>query len=265
MIKYIIACLLLFPAFIQAKEAPAYDYTQSQFVSDEVWEMVKPYLLPSNHPAKSVLDRIFGDARMTANAKSVQKAGFLKPFPRSYSHCTVSHHPALSGYLVKMFTDDQPKYDDYKAWIKRIKGAEAIKIAIDKYKYNQYFKVPKKWIYPLPSERAPKNGSGKNFILVVEDMKIYHKQKNYDRWRSSKMTTQRADAIWILIQENGLTDSIRAFNIPFCHDDKQAFIDTEHHHEWPVHFDIMTRYLSPKIEKHWVKLMKSGGPAKPQN
>lgn len=274
MIRLIFLCLLWISPFIHAeghakaitdkggvRGTPVFDYTPSPRVSPEVWEMVKPYLLPSNHPIKPALDRIFSQTRVTANAKSVKRAGFKKPLPRPYSHCTVSHHPSLKGYLVKLFTDDQPLLCDHLAWIKRIKGANAVQKSIDKHKFHHFFKVPGKWIYPLPANPPPRNiNKGKNFILVVEDMDIYEKQKNYDRWRGKKMTPQRIDAVWIVMEENGLSDSIRPFNIPFCKDGLQAFIDTEHHHEWPVHYEIMARYLSSSIEQHWIELMRRGGP-----
>lgn len=238
---------------------PVYDYVKSPYVTHEIWERVKPYLLPSNHPVKARLDKLFSKSRITLNQDTVAAAGFDRSTVRTYSHNIVSKHPALKGYLVKFFTDEQD-LEDYTPLICRIEGANCVKAIIEERGYQKMFKVPNKWIYPLPEEPSPPAGYyRKNFILVVEDMYIYRKSKNTRRWKEN-MTPRRADAMYVILQLAGLNDSIYPFNLPFCEDGKQAFIDTEHHHTWPVHFDLMLPYFSSEMEQYWRIVVGQGGP-----
>jgi hypothetical protein len=236
-----------------------YEYEKSPYVSSEVWEYVKHFLLPSNHPVKAKLDKIFSASRVTLNEYSLMQAGFERSNVRKFSNNIVSKHPELPGYLVKLFTDEQD-IEDYAPLICRIDGAQYIRNEIKAHGYEDMFSVPNKWIYPLPSEPSPPEGyHRKNFILVVEDMKIYRKSKNYLRWKE-KMTPKRADAMYVLLQNVGLIDSIYPFNLPFCEDGRQAFIDTEHHHKWPVRFQLMLQFFSPEMEQHWRIIVGNGGP-----
>jgi hypothetical protein len=240
---------------------PLFEYEKSPYVADDAWEYVKPFLLPSNHPVKARLDKIFSKARVSLNENSLLEAGFERSQVRKYSNNIVSKHPELQGYLVKLFTDEQD-VEDFPPLVCRIDGAQYVRNEIKAHGYEKLFSVPNKWIYPLPSEPSPPEGyHRKNFILVVEDMNIYTKRKNYLRWKE-KMTPKRADAIYIVLQNVGLSDSIYPFNLPFCEDGRQAFIDTEHHHKWPVHFDLMLPFFSPKMEQHWRNIVGNGGPLK---
>lgn len=245
---------------LYTKHKKSYEY--NPHVSREVWERVKPYFLPPEHPVRHALDKIFSKSRVLQSPKSIADAGFPKNKPRAWSHTVVSTHPHLKGYYVKMFTDQQADIIDYEMWIIRIEGARAVQATLDRYGYNSMFEVPKKWIYPLPADPAPSKGSfRKNFILIAEDMDIYHKGKNNDKWRS-KMNQKRADALYVILTENGLNDSIYPFNVPFCKNGKQAFIDTEHHHHWPVYLERMIPFFSEEMGKYWKELINKGGPAK---
>jgi hypothetical protein len=240
-------------------EHPVYEYEKSPYVSADVWDCVKPYLLPSNHPVRARLDKIFSSSRVTLNQDTVLAAGFERATIRAYSHNIVSKHPDLQGYLVKFFTDEQD-LQDFPPLIWRIEGANAVRNEIKARGYEKMFSVPKKWIYPLPAEPSPPPECyRKNFILVVEDMHIYRKNKNYRRWKEN-MTPKRADAMFVLLQVVGLYDSIYPFNLPFCEDGRQSFIDTEHHHKWPIRFDLMLPYFSPQMEHYWRIIVGQGGP-----
>jgi hypothetical protein len=160
-----------------------------------------------------------------------------------------------------MYTDDVPDVVDYEQWVWRIEGARQIQASIHRHGYEAFFKVPKKWIYPLPLIPPARLGTeGKKFILIVEDMGIYRSEKNRDKWKGEQMHKKRMEALFVIMQENGLSDSIYAFNIPFCKDGKQAFIDTEHHHKWPIHFDKLTSAFAPKMAEHWKFLISQEGP-----
>jgi len=231
-------------------------------VSSEVWESVNPYLLPENHPIKSSLDHIFTASRVIQSKKSMVEAGFTIISSGKFSHVIVASHLNLKGYIVKLFLDSEPKVMDWSAWKNRILGALSIKNAIDRHGWKDVFKVAKKWIYPLPP--SPNTGSHpshpKNFILIVQDMQILKSKSNFGMWKSPSMTREKLDKIYVLLQEEGLWDSVYPFNFPFCKDGRLAIVDTEYHHRWPIRFSYLTNYLCPSLQKYWVQLIKAKGP-----
>ncbi len=241
-------------SFSKKLKDPKYEYECPPNVEKKVWDLVKPHLLPSNHHIKRVLDKIFSDSRVIADKESVECAGFLKPRQRQFSHAIVSKHPKLKDYLVKMYLDSSP-ICEWRQWLARIRGAKCAQRSIEQHQVQHLFKVPQKWIYPLPARSAlPPGTPCKNFILVVENMHVYHRQKNQDRWKSSLMTKERLDALYLIISENGLSDSVYAFNVPFCRDGKQAFIDTEYHHR-PMTFERTLQFLSRPMAKYWEQII----------
>lgn len=240
---------------------PEYIYRRPSHIPPVLWNIVKPYLLPSNHPVKYALDKIFSTSRVCLNHRNVAAAGFRNSHPRPYSKTVVSTHPQIPGYLVKMFLDDQKGVEDYFQWIKRIDGANAVSSVIQEYKFDNMFKVPKKWIYVMPAHPAPPNGvERKNFVLVVEDMHLVSPDNNTRRWQN-QMTRERIDAYYVICHKCGLKDSIYPFNVPFCKDNKQAFIDLEYNHSWPIPFDITFPYFSAPMRDYWRSILENGGPA----
>jgi hypothetical protein len=230
-------------------------------VTDYEWVTVQPYLLPKSHYLKQKLDSIFRSARVTESHETLTKAGFYKNRRGNWSQVTVTKHPHLLGCLLKLYTDDIAG-NALQMCLKRIEGVESINQCIELHGYHKYFRVPRKWIYPLPAEPRPSSGvTQHHFILVVEDMYIVNRAENEQRWRKS-MTKERLNAIFVVLQECGLNDSIWPFNLPFTHDGLNSFIDTEHHHSWPVHFTLLMPYLSSKMQEHWQALINNGGPLK---
>lgn len=239
-------------------KCPEYNYPSNPHITAEVWDLVEPYLLPSNHPIKYQLDAIFGRKRVSQNLRTLKNAGFSRCYIRGYSKLVVTEHPMLRGYWLKLFIDEQD-ITDYPYLIHRIEGALAIKEAIIRHGYQEHFIVPVKWLYPLPAEPSPPDGCHrKNFILIAEDMDLYKKSENYKKW-ASKITPPRALAIYTIMQELGLNDCIHPFNLPFTHDGRQAFIDTEHHHNWPVRFDLMLKHFPQAIRNNWSKIIENEG------
>src|ERR1700733_1887911 len=111
---------------------PVYEYTRPDHVEQVIWDVVAPHFLPSNHPVKPKLDKIFSSSRVTANEKSVGAAGFTKPKARRYSDTTVTGHPKLKGYLIKLVRDDQD-LNDWEMLLERIKGARLVEECIKKH------------------------------------------------------------------------------------------------------------------------------------
>jgi len=225
-------------------------------VSPHIMEKVRPYLLPDNHPAKKTLDSLFAKPPL-ADENSFREAGFqfLQRFkPDEQIRC--ARHPRLKGYLVKTYLDSQKRVGkEERCWISRIKGAELIRQAIAKKNMQKAFKVPRKWIYLLPGNPTIPH---RRFILIVEDMHILDWDSN-KRAYYFQMSRKKMDALYQLITENRLIDSIYIDNIPFCKDGRIAFIDTEHFHvaDMPLRLARLTPYFCPPLAKYWEGLISN--------
>lgn len=231
------------------------EYVRPTGFDEAVWNELAPYFLPEEHPLKERMDRVFTQFRVTLTADTLRLADFKgvrkgKPF-----HATVVKHPKLKGYVLKLFTDDDPMNEEWNDWKRRIIGAQAIEAAIDRLGYQDLFKVPKKWIYPLPVDPEPLPGfNRKFFVLVAEDMKILPREKNFFWWKSVAMTQERVCAIYTMLQEVGLIDSVYIDNLPFAKDRKMAFVDTQHHHLWPIPFGKLNDYFAHDMRYYWEQL-----------
>ena len=148
-----------------------------------------------------------------------------------------------------------------KKWIHRINGAETIRACIKEYGLQSNFKVPHKWIYPLPKNPSPPNNSKyirKNFILVCENMQIQSHETN-EKLYKKKFTRNLMDGLYTIFQVCGLYDSVYVFNVPFCKDGRIAIIDTEYYYKWPVPYSKMTGKFPKKLQSYWQKITNKGG------
>lgn len=230
-------------------------YQQPPEMSLEIWNQLKPYFLPIDHPIKPILDEIFQSATLITNRESLVAAGFKLKTAKQPGNLSVGKHPRLKGYLVKIYLENQDACE-WDNFYKRVNGAEAIQACIRRHGYQQYFKVPKKWIYPLSfhsREQPFPDIFPKNFILVVEKMHLLSQHENGKAFKEL-ITPDILDALYHIIDELGLFDSIFRGNIPFNKKGKICFIDTEHHHLWPVNFANLERYLSPEMCNYWQSL-----------
>lgn len=236
-------------------------YERNPYVPEEIWKEVEPFLMPQDHPIKAKLDKIFNqNKRITASKETLLSEGFI-PTQVQGAVCLALRHLNFPDYIFKVFPDDKNTRVDWQSWVKRVKGAERIRKAIKKFKYDRFFKVPNKWIYPLPSEPSPtqlKLGGRKNFILVVDNMHPIPKERNWHLWRST-LDPKFLRRIMKIVIETGAGDAIRANNLPFCIDGKQAFLDTERTEVWPIDFHPMKEFLNKKMRKVLEKLIKKKG------
>lgn len=251
---------LFFSPYIESshpKFAPPLKIAKSPYISAEIWQKVQPYLILEKHPIKTKLDQLFRAKRITMSSSTLASAGFVHVRPRKYSRCVVTTHPLLKGYIIKLFLDTQASQCDWQKFISRAQGAQSVQEAINRLGYGSMFKVPKKWIYPLPADPAPHPAlHRKNFILVEEDMKIVSDKENRLRWMNDHyMTKERLTAYYTLIKEQGLTDCIHCNNVPFCKDGKMAFVDTEFHHEPYVDARNVAKYLTPNGKQIWAEII----------
>lgn len=231
-------------------------------VEEEIWEEVRPYLLPENHPAWPKLNRVFCAARVTQSTDNFRKAGFRRWNPGRWSRVSASSHPEFPEYFIKAYCDTELGIlYDWRKWIHRIKGAEMIRVCIKENKLQNDFKVPHKWIYPLPKHPAPKKGAQylrKNFILVCENVGILEHSANEAKYKHH-ITQKLMNGLYIILQVCGLYDSVYIFNMPFCKDGKIAIIDTEYHHKWPVPYSKLTKYFPKSLQSYWKQITHEGG------
>ncbi|MBA2369446.1 MAG: hypothetical protein H0V82_10550 [Candidatus Protochlamydia sp.] len=240
---------------IQAERQDSKSYPYNRYVPSCDWVCLEPYFLPLDHPIKGKLDAIFTKKRVTFSKESFEEAGFEKIKLRAPTNIVVGRHPALKGYLIKAYLDTQPYLIDWVNWMNRIAGAQSIQECIKRHDFH-HFEVPRKWIYPLPENPSPENlCNRKNFILIVKEMPILSNEKTLKFYRN-KICPAQLDELFILFTELGLIDSIYPDNIPVTKNGKIAFIDTEHHHQWPVKLEKFKHFLSPAMQEYWQVLIE---------
>jgi hypothetical protein len=259
-LRFWILCLGLM-LFLAQAEGQSIPYERCPWVSEELWEDLKPYFVPEDSPLKAALDKIFWKIRATASPEMMKKAGFIR-IPMEHKRKNVVFHPALKGYLIKTYLDHHNiATEDWRLWLHRIKGARQIQAFIDKQGLGKNFKAPKKWLYPLPPRPEPKTGFKcypRNFILVVEDQRILPIEMNERKyWKIKKA---QLDGLYKIVHENLLHDSIYLHNIPFCEDGRITFLDTEHFNSTRrrVRYERLLPYLRPEMQTYWETLILQG-------
>ncbi len=222
----------------------------SHEITAKAWEAVSPYLLPQGHPLKTRLDKICKKRRILRDVLSLENAGFVIIHRQVNRGLIVAKHPSMPGHLIKLYLDTSSRRE-WSLWALRARGAKVIQDLLDKYNYNSFMKVPKKWIYVVPQKDRPKASLTifpKDFILVVRDMQICSSEVTAEKF--NEMTVPHLTALHTVISEGGLSDS-HIGNVPFSIDNRIAFIDTEYVNVWPVHFDWLTKYFSPENQVYW--------------
>jgi hypothetical protein len=231
--------------------------TTTPLKAESLLQEITPYLLPDNHPIKADLDQLFTSSRALFNLKTLEKAGFKKSRLRKFTRLLVTSHPAFPGYIFKLFLDVQryPKNrPEYKFWFLRCQGARQIQALITANNLQSLFKVPQKWIYLLPNYPKPPLGYfPKLTLLVEEDMNILSEKENKKMWASSAVNTPLLEGLYLILKTVGLRDCTKPDNIPFSHDGKVAFVDTQTFDE-KVDYKRFTRYLSKPNQKIWKAL-----------
>ena len=249
-------CLFFFKATFLISE-----YSRPSHISENSWSQAAPYFLPQSHPIKMQLDEIFKKQRAVLSTKSMKKAGFIKTNPQKVTRVFVTRHKNIPGYIFKIYLDSQRahknKPEDF-FWIKRIEGALAIASLLQEKNWESSFKVPKKWIYPLPAKPNPPSSFRRiNYILVEEDMDLLSTEANKCKWGSQKIDEQLLIKLHTILETLGLRDCAKPDNIPFSKDGKIAFIDTQSHHEWPISYNKLSKYLTKSLQKKWKLITKN--------
>lgn len=231
------------------------------YVSEEVWNIVTPYLMPDDHPLKSKLDKLFSKNRVIQDQASMVKAGFVKKDPEPMTKVIVTRHKKMRGYIFKIYTDDHLSYyrnePEYITWMLRARGARIMREEIKAQGWQAHFKAPKKWIYPLPPAPLALTGHlQKNFILVEEEMDILPNRKSKEKWKDGTVTKAQLERLFYLITRTGLRGGCKYDNIPICRDGRMAFIDTQNNLKWPLPYERLYPVLTPDLRACWDELVK---------
>lgn len=220
-------------------------------------------LIPDDHPAKKNLDIIFSKPGVLSSLDAMEDAGFEDPWVRP-KLLVIGKHPKLKDYLLKVYLDDTP-IDAEQEWLDRIEGALLIKQTIEKYDYHSIMRVPKKWIYFLPEKAFQSSALCENpmtSILVVEDMKLTSYNKSRDFYKN-QITYAHLDALFLMLIECKLADSLIINNIPLTRSGHIAFVDTEVAGKSPLiwfKIDQVAKYFSPEMRTYWFSLIQKGKP-----
>lgn len=222
-------------------------------------EKIKPYRLPSNHPAKKTLDSIFTKFQPTKNLDALAAAGFITVSIRPFSFAVIAQHPDLPGYLQKLYVDsERRKKNGKEGWewlVQRCEGADNIRKLI-KEENIRYFSVPDKWIYDLPiSSKQTGQTTEQRCILLVTDMELVSQEESHEAWRYI-ITEEHLDELYIILS-HGFASSHVGWNIPYSKSGKFSCIDTEYPKRKPNYVEVED-YLSDEMKAYWKKLIRNG-------
>lgn len=245
------------------KQEAAYpNFDHNPFIDGKARSQLKPYLLPLHHSMKYPLDTIFTKTRATQDDWTVAAAGFRTLYSQPISFIKVVSHPALPGYLLKLYLDSELREKDGKPgwmWLaQRCEGAGNIRRLIRKEKIR-HFVVPDKWIYPLPVYPAPLPlpiYKRQPVVLLVQDMQLAGHGASANAWMNL-VTYDHLDELYVIIS-HGYASKYLIGNIPYTKYGKFACIDTEYPKRKPD-YEGVKRYLSPAMQKYWDSLVRKGG------
>lgn len=188
---------------------------------------VEECLLPKNHPLQKQLKNLFLESDMFESPDHFRKAGF-KVIDRIHKRLMVASHPTITKYLFKKFQNGVPQREQLENYLTRISGARFI----DKFiKANrlEHLIVPKKWLYILPKEFSDCDTTEKTYILIVEKMDICSERNGMMGKKYHKIDLEILEELCVVAYYFRSLDSIH--NLPFTHENKIAFIDTE---KWKI-------------------------------
>lgn len=214
---------------------------------------IDPFLLPKNHPAKQMLDQIFSKKGVLSSRKKMEAAGFKTRTKKTmYGHLILARHPKLPGYFIKAYLNTTVlQHPPHTHWIRRIVGAQYVQKAIEDNHTEHLFKVPRKWLYFAASNLPLEEN--KDCILIEDNMRIVSNSENRKLWRTA-ITEEILDYLYEMVRDNGLDDSVRPANVWFSKDGKLSFVDTGHHHRWPIRYRSLNRFLSPSMCEYWKRI-----------
>jgi hypothetical protein len=217
------------------------------------------HVLPCDHPAGRLLERLFRRSSVIDNEAAFLAAGFEIRRKQRRSLMCVATHPMLAGYAFKVFFVDErererEKSRGWKGFVARCNRAERICRVIQEHRIQQ-FKVPRKWLFHAPHH--PSCGpDDQPTILVAEFQDLLSQEESEHAWLHS-VTESHLDELYAIINRAGGT-SYRPDNIPLTRQGCFAFIDTEHSAD-RQDYDSIAPYLSCQMREYWSNLILRAG------
>jgi hypothetical protein len=250
---------LFFGGLAAASPVDSYPYFfDNPYLDERMKELMAPHLLPLDHPAKQALDGIFSRSRAIHDKESLLRAGFQIIVAMPLSFVIVARHPAVPGYVFKLYYDTELRSKENKQnceWLTmRCIGAKKIK-KVMREEGIRYFRVPDKWLYVLPQYPAPTGPNPQPVIVMATDMQPTSLHKTKRAWRTV-VTKRHLDELYAILKHGyGTTGLVR--NILFIREETFAFLDTE----YPIrdlNLKEVRQYLSDEMKEYWEELMKKG-------
>jgi len=249
---------LIIPTAINATlEYP--NLNNNPLLPDEIRPSILPYLLPIDHPMKAKLDTIFSWSRVTENEKTLVDAGFTiiaGPMPMSY--IIVARHPAVPGYVFKLFLDSETRcrYDiPHWRWLaNRCGQARKIRKVIE-HKKIRHFTVADKWLYILPVHPYSNAVNPDPVILLATDLEPESAEVSERMWKTV-VTHKHLDELYAILKHGygGHDTFCLPVNVPYTKQGKFAFIDTEKPQNSPQ-LKRVKKYISKDMRDYWEKLI----------
>lgn len=232
-------------------------FSDNPAISAKMRHIIKPFLLPLDHPMYPVLQSIFTKYSVIKNASSLRKAGFTIVHSQKKSFIKVLSHPELKGYLLKVYTDSERNiphgHPGWRRFALRCSVAQKIKKIIVRHKIR-HFVVADKWIYPLPPPSKHRSAR-QPVVLIVKDMNIYGGADSRRAWE--KKATHRTLKELYTIFSRGYGSVYLAGNLPYTHNGMFAFIDTEYGKR-RLNLYNMKKYFSNRLQGYWTSLVRHG-------
>ena len=216
------------------------------------------YLLPLDHPMKGAVDSIFSQTRVLENQRTLVDAGFeIIAGPMPYSYIIVARHPAIPGYVFKMYLDserrERKKTPHWKWLLRRCIGAQRIRNVIRSEKIS-HFVVPDKWLYVLPIYPYSSSLNPEVVIVMETDMEPEDKGVSKQMWKTA-ITREHLDELYSILKERNGGHLHMVKNVPFSKLGKFAFIDTEFLNS-DYELERVKKYLSKEMQRYWDDLIR---------
>ena len=170
------------------------------------------------------LSNLFPYPDMFDSSGSWQRAGFDVDIGREgdKSDIMVATHPLAPGVLFKKYSKKVSLKNQLENYTRRVKGAQKLRELIDGDRLTK-IAVPSKHLYELSSSKFSRKGRN-DYILVVERFVLVDKVTCQQMYGNMDDETLRQLCV-VVSKIRGLSAGLR--NMPFAHDGRIAFIDTE--------------------------------------
>lgn len=191
---------------------------------------VADFLLPADHSAKPLLDRICQSPLDFFDGAALERAGFQSADRRCRQvseYFMVFSHPEVPHYLFKAYRpigDDPGRARHHlTAYLTRARNAREMKRYVEERGFS-YIAVPNKWLYPLPSQFATPELPFGHYLMVVDRLSFLSNQESRQFYQTiPEQAMRELVEIWFDHPrfEGGL------YNVPVTEEGKIAIIDTE--------------------------------------